>query len=241
MNIELRQMSRARPFEAFGREMVPTTQGALYWVEERTLLVADLHLGQGQSLAARGSLIPPYDTAATLESLAGVIARFEPHLVISLGDSFHDDAQASRLRVDEKNRLSSLMAGRRWLWITGNHDPSMEIALGGEVAEVFELSGVHLAHHPIETEKAARERGITALICGHLHPAAILSRGGRALRRKCFALSARQLILPGFGSYTGGLNITHRAFGDMRDCPQFAVWMIGDRAVYPVRGASLGG
>ena len=45
-------------------------RGALYWPEERVLVIADLHLEKGSSFAGRGVLLPPYDTAATLARLA---------------------------------------------------------------------------------------------------------------------------------------------------------------------------
>ena len=47
----------------------PIAPGALYWPEEGLLVVADLHLEKGSSFAARGVLLPPYDTAATLARL----------------------------------------------------------------------------------------------------------------------------------------------------------------------------
>ena len=34
--------------------------------EQRLLVVSDLHLEKGSSFAARGVLLPPYDTVATL-------------------------------------------------------------------------------------------------------------------------------------------------------------------------------
>src|SRR5712692_11814419 len=64
--------------------------GALFWEEQRLLVVSDLHLEKGSSFATRGVLLPPYDTVATLSRLAAVIARHDPGMVIALGDSFHD-------------------------------------------------------------------------------------------------------------------------------------------------------
>ena len=64
--------------------------GALFWKEQSLLVVSDLHLEKGSSFAARGVLLPPYDTVATLSRLAAVIARHDPRMVIALGDSFHD-------------------------------------------------------------------------------------------------------------------------------------------------------
>ena len=46
--------------------LVADLSGALFWEEQRLLVVSDLHLEKGSSFAARGVLLPPYDTAATL-------------------------------------------------------------------------------------------------------------------------------------------------------------------------------
>ena len=70
--------------------MIADLSGALFWEEESLLVVSDLHLEKGSSFAARGMLLPPYDTVATLGRLAAVIARHDPRMVIALGDSFHD-------------------------------------------------------------------------------------------------------------------------------------------------------
>jgi hypothetical protein len=45
-----------------GVGLVADSEGALYWPAQRLLVVADLHLEKGSSFAARGVLLPPYDT-----------------------------------------------------------------------------------------------------------------------------------------------------------------------------------
>ena len=70
--------------------LVADLSGALFWEEQSLLVVSDLHLEKGSSFAARGVLLPPFDTVATLGRLAAVIARHDPRMVIALGDSFHD-------------------------------------------------------------------------------------------------------------------------------------------------------
>ena len=64
--------------------------GALYWPEEGVLAVADLHLEKGSSFAARGQLLPPYDTTSTLLRLARLVVHYDPRCVLTLGDNFHD-------------------------------------------------------------------------------------------------------------------------------------------------------
>ena len=97
--------------------------GALYWPEHGLLAVADLHLEKGSSFAARGVLLPPYDTAATLARLARLIAHYAPRCVVALGDSFHDGGGPARLGDEDRDNLRGLQRGRDWIWITGNHDP----------------------------------------------------------------------------------------------------------------------
>ena len=107
-----------------GVSLVADPDGGLYWPEHGPLAVADLHLEKGSSFAARGQLLPPYDTAATLARLARLIARYAPRCVVALGDSFHDGGGPARLGREDRDNLSALQRGRDWIWITGNHDPN---------------------------------------------------------------------------------------------------------------------
>ena len=47
--------------------------GALWLEQEGVLVAGDLHLEKGSAYAARGQLLPPYDTAATLGRLEAEI------------------------------------------------------------------------------------------------------------------------------------------------------------------------
>ncbi len=185
--------------------LVPDLSGALWLPEERTLVVADLHLEKGSAYAARGVMLPPYDSTATLVALAATIRRHQPARVIALGDSFHDRDAENRLAPETRATLSLMQQGRDWLWITGNHDPAISRAMGGESAAEIVLAGVTLRHEP-----AASEDGYE--IAGHLHPAAKVRMRGRAIRRRCFAMSARRCVMPAMGAYAGGLNLRDAAF-----------------------------
>ena len=105
--------------------------GALFWPEPGLLVVADLHLEKGSGFAARGVLLPPYDTAATLGRLGRLIAHYAPRLVVALGDSFHDPDGPARLADADRATLWALQRGREWIWIAGNHDPEPATNIGG--------------------------------------------------------------------------------------------------------------
>lgn len=188
--------------------LAPDLSGALFLPDERTLVVADLHLEKGSAYAARGVFLPPYDSAATLAVLTAAILRHNPARIIALGDSFHDRGGQARLDPASRAALAGLQRGRDWLWITGNHDPEIEPALGGERASMLALSGVALRHEPDPSETGFE-------ISGHLHPAAKVRMRGRALRRRCFALSSRRCVMPAMGAYAGGLNLRDRAFAPL--------------------------
>jgi len=93
-----------------GVTFIADLSGALYWQEQSLLVVSDLHLEKGSSFAARGVLLPPYDTAATLGRLAMVIARHDPRMVIALGDSFHDRSAHDRLSAADRDAIAALQA-----------------------------------------------------------------------------------------------------------------------------------
>ena len=210
-----------------GERFEAHNSGALYWPGEQTLIVSDLHLEQGASLASRGSLIPPYDTQTTLGELAVVLALYEPERVISLGDNFHDVAVAERLAPETLEEILELQAGREWFWITGNHDPHLPDELRGHVTPQLTLASIRFRHEPAEG-------AIAHEIAGHLHPAARVAKRGHTVRRKCFVTDGRRLVMPAFGAYTGGLNVLNESFAPLFPAESFQVWMLGRQDVYPV-------
>jgi DNA ligase-associated metallophosphoesterase len=182
-----------------GHELVADAAGALYCARERALIVADLHLEKGSSYAQRGVLLPPYDTAATLLRLAALIGRYNPRVVVALGDSFHDRRAGERIAVADRDRLAALQAGRGWIWIAGNHDPEPPAGLGGEAHTQWRLGPLVLRHEP--TAGAAPGE-----LAGHLHPVARVWSSAGTTRRRCFVSDGTRCILPAFGAFTGGLN-----------------------------------
>src|SRR5262249_46071136 len=147
-----------------GTTLVADCAGALYWPQESVLAVADLDLEKGSSFAARGVLLPPYDTGATLARLAALLGRYAPRRVIALGDSFHDGNGPARLAPRDRTALSALQLGRDWVWITGNHDPDPADAadgIGGTFPPPGAVGTLSLSHQPTCAHGGN---------CGHLHP-----------------------------------------------------------------------
>lgn len=199
--------------------------GALFWEERSLLVVSDLHLEKGSSYAARGVLLPPYDTAATLSRLAAVIARRDPRMVIALGDSFHDRNAHGRLSAPDRDAIAALQVRRDWIWISGNHDPALPSNLGGTVASEVAIGPIAFRHEPT---------GAAGEIAGHLHPKARVSTRGRSVERRCFASDGERAVMPAFGAYTGGLNIRDAAFSKIFGAPGFVAHVLGDLRLHTI-------
>jgi DNA ligase-associated metallophosphoesterase len=224
-----------------GVSLVADLAGALYWPEEGALIVSDLHLEKGSAFAARGVLMPPYDTAATLEALGSVIARYAVRMVIALGDNFHDGGGPARLAATDRARLHELQRGRDWIWIAGNHDPDPGEGIGGVFARALALGPLSFRHEPTEGGRDG-SRGESfgescGEISGHLHPAARIHQRGRTQTRKCFATDGERLVMPAFGAFTGGLNIRNAAFLKVFGALGFTAHLIGQRRLYSFAAA----
>lgn len=201
------------PLSFCGREMHLVEGRALYWPDERTLLVADLHLEKGSFFARHGRMLPPYDSRETLERLARAIRLTGARRVIALGDNFHDSGGEERLEPFAAGMLTALTRSVDWTWITGNHDPGMEALAGGGLAQELEVGGIRLRHKAL---KGSPEPEIS----GHFHPRLTVFSRGRRISRVCGVVGGGanrdgrreggfapdRMILPAFGAFTGGMD-----------------------------------
>ncbi len=193
--------------------------GALWWEARQLLCVADLHLGKSERMARRGgALLPPYETRDTLDRLAGEINRLRPKEVICLGDNFDDDAAGEALHPNDLDTLIRLMAGRHWVWIAGNHDPG-PLNLGGEYRFEAHLLGLTFRHMAGHVENFGE-------VSGHYHPKIRISGESRA----CFLIDSHRVILPAFGTYTGGLSSNGSALNDIMG-PRALAILTGNRVL----------
>lgn len=222
-----------------GARLVAHLSGALYWPAADAVIVADLHFEKGSAYAARGVALPPYDTAATLARLAEVLAVFRPRRLISLGDSFHDEAWPARMAPADRAKLVDLAAAQDTVWVTGNHDPTLPTDLPGQAVEtlVVERDGcLVMRHEPVPRDHADYRPGELA---GHLHPCGKIRQRGRSLRRRCFVHDDRRAVLPAFGALTGSLNVCDAAFDGLFDGRAYAAVLLGETRVAPIAARRL--
>lgn len=191
-------------FSVGSARLAALPSGALWWEAARLLCVSDLHLGKCLRPARGGGpLLPPYETSDTLARLDADIAATAPATVVCLGDSFDDDLAAGEIGEETALWMARMQAGRRWIWIEGNHD-------AGRAAP----GGTHRAEHregPIVFRHVAGAAA-TGEVSGHYHPKATVSGRAGRVTRACFLHDGARAILPAYGTYTGGLRWTDPVF-----------------------------
>ncbi len=202
-----------------GEACVLRCSGAMWVPEYRVLIAADLHLEKGSAYAARGQMLPPYDSRATLAKLRAEIEDLNPGMVVLLGDSFHDRDAIARLAEADRAEIAALSHQRDWVWLTGNHDHEAlnlgvdaDWPLSGEVVDMMALGPLRLVHEPGPGKQPGE-------VAGHLHPCARVAAHNRSVRRPCFVTDGQRVILPAFGAFTGGLSALDPAISGLFDTP----------------------
>jgi hypothetical protein len=180
--------------------------GVAVWPERKLMAVADLHLEKGSSLAARGQVLPPYDSAATLDRLWRAVRLYRPARLVCLGDSFHDRHGCARLGGHARARIDAIAAIAEIIWVLGNHDPAPPEGLPGTAHADWREGQVIFRHEG---------GGATPEVCGHHHPKATIPSRAKWISRPCFVGGSERLMLPAFGAYTGGLDVRDPAIANL--------------------------
>jgi len=208
-----------------GRRFILDSDLALYWPAQETLIVSDLHLEKATFFAQFGAALAPYDTLDTLVRLDKLVCRYTPKSLILLGDSFHDKEGWARLPFGAQHHLLNIAASvERCVFVEGNHDPSDAAHPRLNYAAEVVIDGVAFRHEP---EADARLQ-----VVGHFHPKTRVNVRGYRVSGKCFAINEGIVILPAFGSLTGGLDLSHEAFAPFALAP-WRSYLIYKSGIFP--------
>jgi DNA ligase-associated metallophosphoesterase len=192
-----------KPF--YWNDLALLPQRAVWSAAERTLFVADVHIGKAATFRAAGLPAPTGTTRENLARLDALIEMLQPKTIVALGDLFH----AREAYRDASKREFLAWRGRHARLairlVLGNHDahagaPPDELGLE-VVSEPHTFGVIKCRHHPLETADLAGPY----VLAGHAHPVTRLRGPAHdSVRLPCFVMRGRQLILPAFGEFTGG-------------------------------------
>ena len=197
---------------------------ALYWPAGEALLVADIHFGKAAAYRALGQPVPRGTTTSNLQRLDAMLAQYRCRQLIFLGDFLHARQSHAPATLAALHAWRERHAGLDVLLIRGNHDrsagdppPTLDIRV---VAEPCLLGPFALQHE--STPHPSHH-----VLAGHVHPVCVLrGRGRQRLRLPCFSLEERSTLLPAFGAFTGGMQVSAR--------PGRRLYAVGDGGVWPI-------
>lgn len=184
-----------------GETLLLLPEKAVYWPRERMLIIADIHFGKAAAFRALGVPVPRGTTSENLAGLDALVARHEARQVAFLGDFLH--ARAAHASSTQLAMLAwrGRHPGLGLILVRGNHDlhagdpaEALGIAL---VDEPHAIGPFSFCHHP-DLDAPGYALG------GHVHPVYVLATRFDALRLPCFVVGEDRMILPSFGSFTGG-------------------------------------
>ena len=201
-------MSSFTNFDWNGERLQFFANGSLYLPEYRLLIISDLHLEKGAALDSTIPL-PTFDTRDTLQRVSNALNQTAATDCILLGDSFHTDEVAWRLPAAERKQLQELSQTCNLHWVEGNHDPNLPYHIPGHHCAEMAVGPIEFRHMPLKNHNPQHE------IIGHFHPKARLKLRAKYVTGKCFLLTESRLLMPAFGSYTGGLNIKESMISDI--------------------------
>lgn len=213
-------ISAATPFTLLGQNLSLLPQKAIYWEQQKALIVADVHFGKVGHFRKAGIAVPRDMEQSDLATLSDLIHEYKPEKLLFLGDLFHSDMNND---WDWFILWRSQFPGLQIILIRGNHDiiadshyQNLNIELHNEL-----LVGPFLMlHHPLSDTGLQNANGY--VFCGHIHPGVSLSgRGRQSITLPCFAFGSKQAVLPSFGKFTGKVAIrsqkTDRIFAVLKD------------------------
>ena len=195
----------------------------------RTLLVADLHLGKAATFRKAGIPVPEGSAQRDLARLERLIVETAARRLLILGDLFHAAGGCTPDVFAEFAALRQRIASTAVLLVIGNHDRrigTLPAELGiDSCLRTLDEPPFHFVHEP---STQLDEPGRTAFtIGGHLHPTvSIRSPSGDRVSDRCFVAEDSLLVLPAFGSFTGGHRIS--------TAPGLRLWIASDDGVVDV-------
>jgi DNA ligase-associated metallophosphoesterase len=212
--------SSSIPFKLLNQDLLLLPQKAIYWQQEKALIVADVHLGKVGHFRKSGIAVPRDMEQSDLAALSDIVDEHRPEKLIFLGDFFHSDINSD---WDWFILWRSQFPKLQIILVRGNHDiidDSHYLRLNILLYDQLLIGPFVMLHHPLTDEALLQVNGYS--FCGHLHPGVSLTGKGRQhITLPCFAFGARQAILPSFGKFTGRVAIrsskTDKIFAVLKD------------------------
>lgn len=188
-----------------GETIILLPERAFFWPSRSLLGFSDVHLGKAHSLQRAGIPISAEAHREDLLTIASLVRKWQPSEIVILGDFIHQKDSWSDSLINQLHAFFREFAFICWTLILGNHERGSERFLKEFPIQIVRE---YLTLGPLTFTHGHEKRSEGFQIEGHVHPTVRLLSGPVKLRLPCFALEEGRLLLPSFGTLTGGFDIT---------------------------------
>jgi len=197
-------MQPAFPYRIKGQQLWLSPDRGIFWEEEKSLIVSDLHFGKTGHFRKSGIGVPQSVYREDLQRLIAQIQYFRPRQLLVVGDLFHS-RENKELALFQRWREDFPDLGVHL--IKGNHDilhdswyQTAGIELSQERLQIGEFAFIHDIADETPTDCYS--------FSGHIHPGIrINGLGKQSLRFPCFYFGEDYAVLPAFSRFTGMASI----------------------------------
>lgn len=180
----------------------------LFWEEQKTLIVADLHLGKTGHFRKSGIGIPQSLYKADLQRLMAQIYLYKVDRLLIVGDFTHSKfTKELDLFIKWRNDFSLLHIDL----VKGNHDILTNSWYQEADINLHEwelLIDGFLFRHEDKRLKHKENKKVKYTFTGHLHPGFVIKgKGKQSLRFPCFYFAKEHCVLPAFSKFTGSFKV----------------------------------
>ena len=196
-------MQSSFPYRIRKQQLWLSPDRSIFWEEEKTLIISDLHFGKTGHFRKSGIAVPQSVYKEDLQRLITQLQHFQPAQLIVVGDLFHSAAN-KELELFKKWRenFPDLIIHL----VKGNHDilhANWYAECGIKVIEekmvVTDFCFIHdIAHSANGNGKNNYH------FSGHIHPGIRMNGYGKqSLCFPCFYFGDEFAVLPAFSHFTG--------------------------------------
>jgi|LauGreDrversion4_2_1035121.scaffolds.fasta_scaffold475914_2 DNA ligase-associated metallophosphoesterase len=182
------------------QKLVLSPERCLYWEDQQTLILSDMHIGKAAHFRKAGIAIPQQIFQEDLLRLFQQVHFFSPKRIIVTGDLFHSEAN---LEHEWFSKWRSALAGVQLILVKGNHEilhNNLYEKLGIEVVERELIAAPFRFAHDLNDDSDEQ----FFLFSGHTHPGIkIAGKAKQSFVFPCFYFTEAYCILPAFSKFTG--------------------------------------
>lgn len=185
----------------------------IYWEEQNSLIVSDLHFGKTGHFRKSGIAVPQNVYKEDMQRLVNQLQFYKPQQLIVVGDLFHSVVNKE---LDLFKKWRNDFASLHIELVKGNHDILKKDWYAEANISVSDTH-FHIANfcfvHDI-SEACPPSPNIHYYFSGHIHPCVILKGlGKQSVSLPCYYFAQNFAVIPAFSKFTGTALID-RKFAD---------------------------